>query len=227
MILFFSTHSTMSSFTITLNGNNSNLQASYFPPIELDKQSDYVCGLIDFQTFNSIPNIDESNNRFYYGLKESFKLDTGEYSIDNITAIAENQSKYKLAPGPGFFRHLMFENNIHSVKKSTHSEYANLTTYVYDLKETINLTYYVDSFVSIPVGSYEVVDLNDCLNNLLNKFSVKIVIKVNKSTLKSELNCTHRVNFKYKHTIGSLLGFKDLILEPNLNHKSHNPVNIL
>lgn len=226
MILFVSTNSTMSSFTITLNGNSSNLQASYFPPIELDEKSNYVCGLIDFQTFNSIPNIDESNNRFYYGYKESLTLDPGEYSVDNITSVAKKQSKFKKVPGLDFFSRLMFENNIYPVDKSIHSKHAILTTSVYEIIETVFITYYVDSFVSIPVGSYEIADINDCLNKLLNKFNVKITIKVNKSTLKSELNCSHRVNFKYNNTIGSLLGFKDHILEPNLNHESHNPVNI-
>lgn len=42
--------------TITLSGNSSILTADYFPPIELVKHLDYVCGLVDFQTYNSIPN---------------------------------------------------------------------------------------------------------------------------------------------------------------------------
>lgn len=56
----------MSSITLTLSGNTSELSANYFPPIKLDEDGKYVCGLIDFQTFMSIPNITEENNRFYY-----------------------------------------------------------------------------------------------------------------------------------------------------------------
>lgn len=56
----------MSSFTLTLNGNSSELIANYYPPIELDRDGEYVCGLIDFHTFMSIPNVNEKNNRFYY-----------------------------------------------------------------------------------------------------------------------------------------------------------------
>lgn len=53
----------MSSITLTLSGNSSELTADYCPAIDLS-DGDYVCGLIDFQTFNTIPNIDESNNLF-------------------------------------------------------------------------------------------------------------------------------------------------------------------
>lgn len=64
----------MSSITLTLSGKSSLLQASYFPPIDLDKNADYVCGLIDFQTFNSIPNVDDLNNKFHYGKYEKSNI---------------------------------------------------------------------------------------------------------------------------------------------------------
>lgn len=55
----------MSSITLTLNNNDSHLQAQYFPPIDIS-DGEYVCGLVDFQTFNSIPNVDKTNNRFHF-----------------------------------------------------------------------------------------------------------------------------------------------------------------
>lgn len=69
--------------TITLSGNSSVLTADYFPPIELSKDFDYVCGLVDFQTYNSIPNIDETNNLFHIG-DEIITLPVGSYEIENI-----------------------------------------------------------------------------------------------------------------------------------------------
>lgn len=69
--------------TITLSGNSSILTADYFPSIELNKNFDYVCGLVDFQTYNSIPNIDESNNYFLIG-EEAIKFPTGAYEIHHI-----------------------------------------------------------------------------------------------------------------------------------------------
>lgn len=51
--------------TVTLSGHTSQLHAVYFPPIDLSDE-DYVCGLVDLQTFNAIPNIDQTNNLFHY-----------------------------------------------------------------------------------------------------------------------------------------------------------------
>lgn len=69
--------------TITLSGNRSVLTAEFFPPIELQKNTDYVCGLVDFQTYNSIPNIDETNNLFHIG-DEIITIPLGSYEIVDI-----------------------------------------------------------------------------------------------------------------------------------------------
>ena len=50
------------SFTLTLSGNSSVLETQYFPPIELSLNKNYVLGLVEFLTFNSIPNIEKSQN---------------------------------------------------------------------------------------------------------------------------------------------------------------------
>lgn len=83
----------MTSITLTLSGNDSLLEAEYFPPIELDERYQYECGLVDFQSFNCIPNVDEENNKLVFGgayiesddlLEESEKKDGG---ISNSTEI--------------------------------------------------------------------------------------------------------------------------------------------
>jgi hypothetical protein len=76
----------MASLTLTLSGNTSTLAANYFPPIELDENSQYVCGLVDFQTFMSIPNVTEKNNRFYYHSepKSFIEIPVGCYEISEI-----------------------------------------------------------------------------------------------------------------------------------------------
>lgn len=56
----------MTSVTVTLSGNSSVLEADFFPPITLDDKYQYECGLVDFQTFNCIPNIDETNNSIVF-----------------------------------------------------------------------------------------------------------------------------------------------------------------
>jgi len=68
-------------FTLTLNGNKSTLNASFFPPITLNEE--YECGLVDLQTYNSIPNIDKNNFRFVIG-DQLVEIPTGSYEIDDI-----------------------------------------------------------------------------------------------------------------------------------------------
>ena len=67
--------------TLTLSGETSYLTAEYFPPLYLNR--DYVCGLVDFQTYNSIPNVDKRNNLFHIGEHE-IEIPVGSYEIDDI-----------------------------------------------------------------------------------------------------------------------------------------------
>lgn len=77
------------SLTLTLSGNDSTLHTDYFPPIELSKYHDYVCGLVDFQTYNSIPNVDNSNNLFHIG-DEIIEIPIGSYELDDIANYITN-----------------------------------------------------------------------------------------------------------------------------------------
>lgn len=70
------------SLTLTLTGDTSTLTAEYFPPIQIN--SNYVCGLVDFQTYNSIPNVDESNNLFHIGTRV-IEIPIGSYELDDIS----------------------------------------------------------------------------------------------------------------------------------------------
>lgn len=84
----------MASLTLTLSGWESNLSASYFPPIELDDKAEYVCGLVDFQTFMSIPNVTDSNNRLYYSRKFPLKFLAGsEHTIFEMREMLIEQLK--------------------------------------------------------------------------------------------------------------------------------------
>lgn len=69
------------SITLTLSGKTSELRASYFPPIELN--GEYECALIDFHTYNSIPNVDAHNNLFHIG-DEVIEIPIGAYELSDI-----------------------------------------------------------------------------------------------------------------------------------------------
>lgn len=81
------------SLTLCLSGTSSVLEAEYFPPIELLPNKNYVLGLVEFFTFNSIPNIDVGRNKFYVG-KTVLTLPTGSYEIEDIESyLQENLPK--------------------------------------------------------------------------------------------------------------------------------------
>lgn len=71
------------SLTFSLSGNSNVLNADFNPPIYLDDNSDYVIGLTNFETFNVIPNIDETNNKFTYD-NVTLTIPTGAYEVDDI-----------------------------------------------------------------------------------------------------------------------------------------------
>lgn len=72
------------SSSFTFSGRESVLSIDIFPPIELNPEKDYVIGLIDFQTYNSIPNIDSTNNKFHYDNGKVITIPEGLYEIDDI-----------------------------------------------------------------------------------------------------------------------------------------------
>lgn len=78
----------MTSITLTLSGNTSSMSSYFHPEIELDEGSNYSCSLLDFTTYNSIPNVHEGNNKFYYKYgKEPARLveiPEGSYELADI-----------------------------------------------------------------------------------------------------------------------------------------------
>lgn len=90
----------MASTTITLSGNSSSLSAYFHPEIELDEHSNYSCSLLDFTTYNSVPNVHEGNNKFYYSLINEVQIDcieipVGSYELDDIIKLLNDHFKAK------------------------------------------------------------------------------------------------------------------------------------
>ncbi|XP_014476511.1 PREDICTED: uncharacterized protein LOC106745432 [Dinoponera quadriceps] len=72
------------SLTLTLTGTSSTLAVSYFPAIDLS-EDDYELGLTDFESYNTIPNVTLSNNKFYYGDNdEEIVIPEGSYELSAI-----------------------------------------------------------------------------------------------------------------------------------------------
>lgn len=105
----------MSSFTASFTGTSSVLRADFFPEIVLDSDSNYCCALLDFTSYNSIPNIVEGkNNKFVFKYtekkqvksktdgrettsvvskekEESISLSTGAYEVTDILHYIKSQ----------------------------------------------------------------------------------------------------------------------------------------
>lgn len=86
----------MASITLTLSGSAPQLHSQYFPPIDLS-DGEYVCGLVDLQTYNSIPNVNKSNSilQFDFGANRPGEIDipTGTYEVDDLAKYLETELK--------------------------------------------------------------------------------------------------------------------------------------
>lgn len=143
------------SLTVTLQGTSSVLKACFQPPLEADPLN-YVIGLIDFHTYNSIPNIDNTNNIVQIG----------------------------------------------------------------------------SEIIEIPEGTYEIPDICEYLNEEIKKRLEEteeiISLRINKNTLRSEIECSREVDFTSPRTLAPSLGFfKGQILQPGQKHISPNPIDNL
>lgn len=214
----------MSTITLSLTGNTSSLTANYFPPIELSENDEYVCGLIDFQTYNSIPNVYESNNSFHYNITKSILIPKGRYTKGDLL----NQiTKYKVDNND-------YLQNIDNILGEIINR-ANFT-----LKETVEPVHVFrrdtkvyfnikEKTITIPVGLYEIEDIYTYLSKVLTENEMgasSLSISVNKNTLLCRIKCSHRIDFSRDNSVGSLLGFNKRVLEENVEHVSDKPVNI-
>lgn len=87
----------MSSTTVTLTGSSSELTAHFFPEIDLDSRFEYSCGLLEFVTYNSIPNITEINNKLHF-IGDDHEMNTltipiGSYEINEIGDYIKDELK--------------------------------------------------------------------------------------------------------------------------------------
>lgn len=80
------------STTITLTGNTSVLSANFNPPIYLDDHKQYYLGLADFESFMSIPNVEDGENKLYIDNK-ILTIPEGTYDLTDIEKYVKNELK--------------------------------------------------------------------------------------------------------------------------------------
>lgn len=77
----------------SLTGTGSVLSSELYPPLELT-DGNYVIGLVDLMTYNSIPNVEAGvNNLFYYDNHE-IEIDEGSYEIEDINRFISNKVRH-------------------------------------------------------------------------------------------------------------------------------------
>lgn len=82
------------SFTFTLTGRKSELSVDLNPPIYLDENKEYFLGLADFETFMTIPNIEEGKNKLYLG-DSVITIPEGTYDISDIDSFVREEINKK------------------------------------------------------------------------------------------------------------------------------------
>ncbi|KYM99240.1 hypothetical protein ALC62_10024, partial [Cyphomyrmex costatus] len=70
------------SLTFTLTDKSSVLAVSYFPAVDLS-DGDYELGLTDFETYYTLPNVNSTNNKFYFD-NEEIVIPEGSYELRDI-----------------------------------------------------------------------------------------------------------------------------------------------
>lgn len=79
------------SFTLSISGNTPILSSCYYPALQLDGK--YECALLHLSTFNSIPNIDSSNNKFHFGENDTIEIPEGAYELQDISSYLKTNVK--------------------------------------------------------------------------------------------------------------------------------------
>ena len=108
------------SLTLIFTGVDSVLSADFFPPIELDKASDYEVGMLSFETYNSIPNVDETNNKFHFGDGRIITVPVGTYEvIDLARFLQEAVKELSTKQNPLFLQIIPNNNTLQTFLRST------------------------------------------------------------------------------------------------------------
>ena len=81
--------------TLSLTTKSSEFEVSYFPSLDLDDKK-WELGLLNFQAYNTIPNIDTRNNKFHFDDgKGVIEIPTGSYEIKQISEyLSEKINEY-------------------------------------------------------------------------------------------------------------------------------------
>jgi len=99
------------SISLSFTGKQSTLRAEFNPPIELEDNVSYEVGLLSFVAYNSIPNVDETNNCFHFDEGKVVTLPYGTYEIQDIARYIEESVSKFTTPVKRYFVKISSNNN--------------------------------------------------------------------------------------------------------------------
>ena len=133
----------MKSNTLILSGNTTDFTTYISPQIQFDPNIKYEAALLSIDTYNSIPNITDENNKFMYSNDKgitwkTLTLSKGSYELQAINEEIQRQ--------------MIIEGDYDSVKNEY---YITISANVSELKSIINITnesYLVDFRIENSIG---------------------------------------------------------------------------
>ena len=76
--------------------------------------------MLSFETYNSIPNVDDTNNKFYFDGDKDLTIPTGTYEVKDIANFIQDQMKALSSPTKIYFVSIETNNNtMRATVKST------------------------------------------------------------------------------------------------------------
>lgn len=84
----------METLSINLTKNSSDIRTHFYPPIQLKPDKRHEMALIRLETYNSIPNVDDTNNVFRYEVDSKtydIIIPTGAYELSQINDVIQNK----------------------------------------------------------------------------------------------------------------------------------------
>lgn len=193
---------------LCLSGRGSVLSSEHFPHIDL-RDGEYEVGLIDFMTYNNIPNVQAGkNNLFCFDNGKRMELPEGMYEVSDL--------HLKIKHGLASF----YDDDCPPAKKARSEGAA--------AEDTRPLTFkHKKQKDALP--EEEEVDLRAAPTRPAEECIDAMPIfkmDVDPTTMRCRLYSDVSVDFTVPGTIRTLLGFDETVLQPHKWHMSRLPVNI-
>lgn len=168
--------------TISLDGNSSIISCQFNEPLELDKNFNYEICLLNFSTYNSIPNISQllRNNTLSYKQENESKqiiFPTGSYEINDINNFIDENIKIEIKPNMTTLKVEVFsdyeidftkENSIGNLLGFSKKIIPAKTLVESDLPVNIMKINSIRLKCNIATGSYK----NNVLTNVIHEFFI-------------------------------------------------------